>query len=125
MVLLPFTALAQNFQGMNQADMQKMMQQMQKMQTCMEGIDQSKLEAMESRSRQMEAEVKNLCAAGKRDAAQEKAIAFSREMAADATLKRMQQCGKMMQGAMPESIFTDLTDPDREQSEKHVCDELR
>ena len=47
-LLLPVTALAQNYPGMggggmSQGDMQNMMQRAHEMQTCMQGIDQSKI----------------------------------------------------------------------------------
>ena len=65
-MLLPLFALAQSPQGMNNPDMQKMMQKMQEMQACMEKVDQSELKSIEQRSQQIEAEVKSLCAGGKR-----------------------------------------------------------
>ena len=81
--------------------MQKMMQQMQQAQACMAGVDQSELKKFEQRTNQMEASVKALCASGKRDEAQQEAIAFGREVASTPTMQKMQECGKMMQGAMP------------------------
>ena len=56
-------SFAQNPMGMNEADMQKMMQQMQEAQACMEKIDQSQLDALEKKAKQFEAEMKSLCAA--------------------------------------------------------------
>ena len=54
--LLPAVVLAQNPYGqypmcMDQADMQGMMQQMQKAKACMEKIDQSELQALETRAK--------------------------------------------------------------------------
>ena len=73
---LPLTTFAQNPMGMSEADMQKMMQQMQMAQACMEKIDRSQLDVLEKKSKQFEAEMKSLCAKGNRDAAQDKAMNY-------------------------------------------------
>ena len=88
-LLLPVTAIAQNYEGMNERDMQNMMQQMEKMQTCMQGIDQSRLEAFEQRASTLEAEVKSLCASGKRDDAQQQAMDFGQEVASNPDIQKM------------------------------------
>ena len=62
--LLPVISFAQNPMGMSEADMQKMMQQMQEAQACMEKIDQSELERLEKKAQSFEAETKstlNVC----------------------------------------------------------------
>jgi len=118
-LLLPVTALAQNYPAMNEADMQKMMQQMQKMQSCMEKVDHGKLEELGERSEQMEAEINSLCAQGKRDEAQQKAMAFGKELANDAAMKAMMKCTEGMQGMMPELSFTGV---DEDSAGLHVCD---
>lgn len=120
-LFLPLVSSAQNYQGMNEEDMQKMMQQMQKMQSCMEDVDQSKLKALEQRSRQLESEVKSLCANGKRDQAQKKAISFGKDFVNDPTMKKMRKCGEMMKDVMPKMTFTGL---DKESADHHICDEL-
>ena len=120
-MFVPIIAFAQNYPGMSEADMQKMMQQMEKMQSCMENVDQKKLKQIEQRSRQMEVEMKSLCANGKRDKAQKKAISFGKEMASDPTLKTMMKCGENMKGVLPEMSFEDLVE---ESSDVQVCDSL-
>ena len=72
--LVAVMSFAQNPMSMNEADMQKMMQQMQEAQACMEKIDQSQLDALEKKAKQFEAEMKSLCASGKRAAAQDRAM---------------------------------------------------
>lgn len=118
-LLLPVTALAQNYPAMNEADMQKMMQQMEKMQSCMAKIDQGKLEALGVRSEQMEAEINALCVQGKRDEAQQKAMAYGKEIANDATMKAMMKCTEGLQGMMPEMSFKGL---DEEAADQQICD---
>ncbi len=125
-LFLPTIAFAQDFQNMNQGDMQKMMEQAQKMQVCIQNIDQEKLQELEQRSEQFGIEIKTLCDSGKRDKAQEKAMSFAKEMAKDPTVLQMGKCGEMMQGAMPDMMadmpFMDQ-EQDGEQSSMHVCDE--
>ena len=118
-LLLPVVSFAQNYQGMNEADMEKMMQQMQKVESCMENVDQSKLKALEQSSRQMQEEVESLCASGKRDQAQKKAISFGKKVASDPAVKTMKKCGEMMKGMMPKMSFPDL---EKDYSSRHVCD---
>ena len=124
LLLIPMVTVAQNYQNMSQEDMQKMMQQMQKMQSCLEKIDQAKLDALDQRSTQMRTKVESLCAKGKRDEAQEKAISYGKEMAKDPTMQAMRKCGEMMsgemmQGMMPKTLPMDL---EKDLSSHHVCD---
>jgi len=115
---LPLTAWAQ--QGMSEEQMQAMMQQMQKAQQCMEQVDQEQLKKLEARTSRMEAEIKKLCQAGKRDEAEAKAMAFGKEMAKDPTVKQYQRCAELMQGMAQQMPFAN---PEHETSERHVCDE--
>ncbi len=119
LLLIPMLAAAQNYQGMNEGDMQKIRQQMQKMQSCMKNVDQAKLKVLEQRSNQFGAEVKSLCASGKRDEAQKKAISFGKEMANDPSMQAMRKCGEMAEGMMPKMSFMDQ---DKDFSSHHVCD---
>ena len=115
LLLMPVAAIAQNYPGMSEADMQKM----EKMQSCMENIDEAKLKEIERRSHQIEAEIKSLCASGKRAEAEEKAMAFGKEMAKDPTMQAMSKCGEMMKGMMPKVPYTDQG---KSTSSHHVCD---
>jgi len=118
-LLLPGAAFGQNFQGMSESDMRNMQQQMQQCQTCIEQIDQSAMEEIDRRSVQIDAEIKSLCARGKRDEAQAKAIAWGKEVAANPAVQEMIRCGEIMKGQVPDIPFTGL---DREYAGKHVCD---
>ncbi len=119
LLLIPMIAAAQNYQGMNEEDMQKVMQQMQKMQACMQNVDQDKLKALEQRSKKFEAEVKSMCDSGKRDKAQQKAISFGMEIAKDPSMQQMRKCGELSKGMMPKMPFMDQ---DKDYSSHHVCD---
>lgn len=124
-LLIPMVTVAQTSQNMSEEDMQKMMQQMQKMQSCLEQIDQGKLDALDQRSSKMRTEVESLCAKGKRDEAQQAAISFGKEMANDPAMQSARKCtemvsSEMMQGMMPKFPMMDL---EKDLSSRHVCDE--
>ena len=124
LLLMPMVTVAQNYQNMSEEDMQKMMQQMQKMQSCMENIDEAKLKALDQQSSQIRTKVESLCASGKRDEAQEKAISFGKKMAKDPTMQSIKKCsemisGEMMEGMMPKIPTMDL---DKDLASRHVCD---
>ena len=118
-VMMPLVSYALDFQSMNEADMQNMMQQMEQMQSCMEKVDEKELKALEKRSKQMEREVKALCNSGKRDEAQKKAIEFGQQMAKDPTMKQMAQCGEMMKPMLSEMAFTI---EQKASDDSHICD---
>ena len=117
--LAPIISFAQNPMGMNEADMQKMMQKMQKAQACMEKIDQSELDALEKKSKKIEAEMKSLCASGKRDAAQDKAMLYMKEIVNSSAVQEAKRCGEVMKGMMPNMP---LMNEDKDYTNQHVCD---
>lgn len=120
MFMVPVAAYAQNPMGMSQQDMQKMMQQAQEAQACMEKIDQSGLQGLEERQKQFEEDVKSLCASGKRGAAQDRAMSYVREMTNNPSIKAMKKCGEKMRGMMQNMPF--MNQDDEDYSNRHVCD---
>ena len=122
LLLMPMVTFAQDGRGMDNIDMQKMMEQMQKMQDCMKNIDQSELKKLEQRSYQVGEEIKSLCASGKRDEAEKKAIAFSIEMANDPTMQEITKCRDNIEINMPNMPNMPYMDQEEEDSEGHVCD---
>jgi predicted lipoprotein len=121
LLIVPAIGAAQNYQNMSDTDTQKMMQQMQQAQACMAGVDQAGLKKFEQRANQMQSSVKALCASGKRDEAQQEAIAFGREVTADPSMQKMQECSKMMAGmpgmpAIPRGAAG-------EDDNRHICDQ--
>ena len=124
LLLVPFCATAQNYGGMpmNEAQMQQMMQQAQKMQQCMANIDQAELNAFQQRAEEMDAEVKALCAAGKRDAAMARAMAFGKETMNSKVMQDMKKCGEMMTQMMPN--LPKSAQPQRDGGRpRHICDQ--
>jgi predicted lipoprotein len=105
--------------GMNQADMQRMMQGMQAMQQCMAKIDMEKMERLGQEGEKVQAEVESLCKAGKRGAAQERAMEFGMRVAKDPDMQAMRECSKPMQGMMPQPMpYAGVA----ENENRHVCD---
>jgi len=117
LLAVPAIAQAQGPTGMSEADMQKLMD----MQTCMAKIDQQQLLSIEERQMQFEAEVRPLCQGGKRDAAQEKAIAFEKEMAKHPAIVALGKCGELAKGVVTDMPFTGQEEGD---PNEHVCDSL-
>ena len=116
---MPLASIAFDFQNMNEADMEKMRQQMEQMQSCMEKVDEKELKALEKRSNQVEREIKALCESGQRDAAQKKAIEFGKVMAKDPTMKQITHCGEMMKPMLSRMAFVN---EQLASEESHVCD---
>jgi hypothetical protein len=119
-------ALAENPQGMNEAQLQGMMQGMAAMAACFQNLDQGKLNALAEEGKVVEKELKQLCAAGERDKAQSKAMAYGLKFAASAEFQQLKQCGDMAQQMMPNMPdYSAYADPDSEENKnRHVCDEL-
>lgn len=120
MLLLPLSAFAG---GMSKAQMQQMMLQAQAMQTCMQNIDQTEMQAFEQRAKQMSADTKALCASGKRDEAMQRAMAFGKEISGNKAMQAMKKCGEGMKNMMPKIAAAAQTE-EPEKSGLHVCDDL-
>jgi hypothetical protein len=118
LILLAPSVQAQSPGGMSEADMQRMMQGMQAMQQCMARVDMAKMERLGQEGEKVQAEVQSLCKTGKRDAAQERAMAFGMKVASDPDMRTMQECSRQMQGMTPPMPYTDI----EAQQNRHVCD---
>lgn len=111
---------AANMSSMEGMNMQQMMAQMQKMQQCLLKVDEAELRHYESRVSKLEVELRALCQAGDREQAQEKAIAFGKEITSSKAFKTIESCTKDMQinAFMPKvPDFDNLGD-------RHICNEL-
>jgi hypothetical protein len=100
--------------GMSAEQMQQLMKQGESARACMKKIDKTKLKALREKGKKVQAEIKALCDAGKRDKAQSTAIEYSMEMKKDPAFIEMTKCGEQMQGMMPKT-YSDA-------SGGHVCD---
>ena len=123
LMVLPVAATAQDsYQGMSEADMQRMMEQGQKMQACMSRIDQAELEVLEQRSLKTEDEIRSLCNSGKRDQALQKAMAFGREVNDAKVMQQIRECTAMMEGMMQMMPQIPFSGGNEETAGQHVCD---
>jgi len=90
----------------SEADMQRMMQQGQKMAACMAEIDQSRVEAISREAEAVGNEIDALCKQGDEEGALDVALAFGKKMATDPTVRKIQECSagmrNMMAGMLPD-----------------------
>lgn len=84
---------------------------------CMQNIDQAELRRISDEAQRMDAEVKSLCAQGKRDKAMSAAMAFGKKMASSKVMQDMKKCGDTSRQMMP-PIATQHDKPTR----RHICD---
>ena len=119
--LAPAIVSAQSNSGMSE-DMKKMMEQATKAQACMQDIDTSEFEKLEQEGKKMEAEIRVLCDSGKREKAQDQAIAYSKEMMALPSMQKMRECSELMRGMLPKMPFDNF---EEEFKNKNICDELQ
>jgi hypothetical protein len=118
MLWLPLSVFAENMGEMSEEQMQRMMQQAQGMQTCMQNIDQAEMQAFEQRAQQMQSETQALCASGKRDEAMQVAMDFGKEVSSNKAMQEMKKCGEGMKNMMPKII----AQTSEEQKAGHICD---
>ena len=107
--------------GMTEEQMEQMMQAAEKMQQCYAKIDQSALQALNAKNEKMQAEIKALCAAGKRDEAQNTAIKHGKEIANSKVMQEMKKCGEMAGDMMKQMPMSPGADGDFSGT-GHVCD---
>ena len=112
LLLFPLTSFAAEAYKMDEKEMRIMMDQMQKMQDCMQKIDQHEIVAAEQRAQKVAIEIKALCAEGKRDQAQAHAIAFSKKLVKTPALMELRRCSEMSTGMAPMIPLLDQYKPD-------------
>jgi len=122
MALLPTLAIAQAPGMMGRAEVENYMQVMQEMQACMEKVDRAEMAAFEKRSEEFDAEIDRLCAEGKRDEAQKKAMAYGKELADNPAVQQMKKCSEKAVSMMPKGEQSFMEDFDF--TSHHVCDEF-
>lgn len=118
-----FIFIPQSFAGnpaVSDEQMQQMMKNAQKMQECIAKIDQSAMQKLTEKSQKMQGELQALCAAGKRDEAQDKAIKFGKEISNSKEMQEMKKCGEMAQQMMQQ--MPQIPGSDGNKGTQHVCD---
>lgn len=121
-LLLPISVFAENTGEMSDEQMQQMMQQAESMQTCMQNIDQSEMQAFEQRAKQVQDETQALCAEGKRDEAMQKAMTFGKEVSTNKAMQEMKKCGEGMKNMMPK-MATVAQSNEPGNPGHHICDD--
>jgi len=106
-----------------QAPTQQQMAAAMKMQQCMANLDPSVMEKIEASGKKFEAEVKALCKAGKREEAQNAAMAYGREMATSEEMKAMAKCGDMAAQMMPSAAAHAGGGGAKGEKPGNICDE--
>ena len=106
---------------MTQEQMQKMMEGAKKMQECMSKIDPAVMQRVQEDGKKIAVEIDTLCAAGKRDEAQERAMAHAQSMATSKDMEQMHACGMMAQGMSPNMPMQQGTTENV--AAGHVCDQ--
>jgi hypothetical protein len=110
--------LVQAQNGMTEEQMQKMMANAGKLQTCMQNIDPTVMQRIEEKGNAIQTEIKTLCATGKRDEALQKAMVYGKEMSESGDFKQLRDCGEMAVAMAPGFIANNPGNPDA----GHVCD---
>lgn len=105
---------------MSEEQMQQMMKQAEEMQKCFGDIDQSAFKELEEKGRQMEAEVKALCQAGKKGEAMKTAMKFGKEISSSKEVQAMKKCGAMAEQMMAQIPMPNISDESG--SSGHICD---
>jgi len=113
--------LAQAGNGMSEEQAQQRMEQARKMQQCMADIDQGRLEALSTKAKSMQQKIRELCAAGERDQAQEVAVKYGKEISDSAVMQEMKKCSEMAKGLMRMPMMSELQ---KDPANGHVCDEM-
>ena len=107
---------AQDMAQINGQNMEKMMQEMQKMQSCMAKINFDALASLQEKAFSVQKEIENMCKQGQRDKAQNRALTFSNKVMTFPAVVQLKQCSK---GTSMESMMQ-IAKQDFEKH--HVCD---
>lgn len=111
--------LQQNMNSGTGANLQQLQQHALEMQACLDSIDQSELERLRADSAAVEADIRGLCSAGQRDAAQARAVEFGQRVAATPEMSELAGCTTMLGEMLPPITAMAVAEAaDRE----HVCD---
>ncbi len=125
LLMAPALAAANNADDRNghpaaNPKMQQMLEKIQAMQSCMKNVDQSALKALEQQAKQFSAEVKQLCAAGQRDQAQQRAVGFGQEIAGNKAMQLTKKCSEGLSGLAPDlEVAESYAEPGKN---RHICD---
>ena len=119
-------AIAESQSPFMTQDMQGLMQKMQGIQECMAKIDQSALNTMAEKSKQVHDKIVAQCDKGDKSGAEKTAMDFANEMKASPEVQQVQACAKdlpdMMQGHMQ---MLDVEGLQKQYADKDICTEIK
>ena len=105
------------------AKLQRMMQQAQAMQSCVDQLDQPTIDALRARGEAMTAEVRQLCDKHQRDEAARRALRYAQEISASPAVQSVQQCGDLAQSLLADLPFA-APGQSGDGAPAHVCDQF-
>ncbi len=104
---------------------EQMMRNMMLMQRCLsENVDMRSLAEMGAHSEKMTQQIKQLCASGKRQHAQDSALAYAKDMQNNPNVQAMQKCAADIDNSLPSAQVLQKSFTIEHLKENHVCDEL-
>lgn len=104
------------------AQMEKLMKSAQEMQACLQRVDPKVLASLQQKSMAVGEALSALCAAGKRDEAQQRALDHAREMAASGVADALSACGDMATELMAGLPTPPPAAGNEDAGNRHVCD---
>ncbi len=118
LALLPTAVLAQDSsQDIQPPDLQQFAQ----MASCMQDIDQTRLQEYQQQSIALAAKLDALCTSGKRKEAEQALLDYHQKLANDPVLKAINACMEKVEG---DSFNSEGAEDSGEEGSTHICDEL-
>lgn len=105
-------------QTLDAEQMSALLGQAQQLQGCVAELDQTALESIQNEGQAVKQEVDTLCAQGKRDDAQARALAFGQTVEASAEMQQFLACAEGLNSMLPALLpsVAELA------SQGHICD---
>ncbi len=90
------------------------------MQECLQGIDPGALQAMQREGEAVGREIRALCADGRRDAAQDRAMDYAARVGESDEMRRVRECARGMDGML--SALSVIGSGESAGKDGHICD---
>jgi hypothetical protein len=111
-------------QDANGFDPSAMMETAERAAQCYQNLDPSVFQKVETKGREIEAELKALCQQGKRDQAMASAMKYMKAFHESPEMAELQRCAKIMEG-MPSAFNIPSFEEDMDDLKNtHICDDL-
>lgn len=107
--------------GMAEEQMQQMIENDQKLLQCLKKIDRTALDKLEKEGKEVEANINDLCKAGRRDEAQAAAVAYARKVNGSKEVRAFRKCSELAKGIMG-NISMMMEESQEQLQNGNVCD---